>query len=398
MFRISHLVRTVVSVAVLLALPAAANADDQTLSPEVGKPLQQAQALMKAQKFGEALKTINQVAGLPNKSHYEVETIARMRGAAALGAGEPDVADQAFSPLLKSMSAVGRQQVDQGIAVGYYRAQKYPQAVDWAERYFADGGNGTELKTLNAQALYLSGKYAEAAKALETAGSLDKAQLELLSSAYAQAKDNVGAVRTLKMLVATYPSKPYWAELIARVQHMPSFPDNLGLDVYRLQRATGTLTAADEYTEMAQLSMLAGFPIEAKQVVDQAYATGVFGSGADADRENRLRTMVTQKAADDEKSQAGDAAAAANAKNGDVAVNIGYNFALVGQADKGANLIWGAIQKGNVKDPSEAKLQLGIAYMDAGQKAKAVQAFKSVQGNDGAAELAQLWVIYASQS
>jgi tetratricopeptide (TPR) repeat protein len=372
-------------------------AADNTLSPEVGKPLQQAQALMKSQKFGDALKAINQASALPNKTPYEVETIARMRGAAALGAGEPDVAEQAFSPLLKSMPAADRLQIDQGIAVGYYRTQKYPQAVDWAGRYFADGGNGAEIKTLNAQALYLSGKYAEAAKALEAAGTLDKAQLELLSSAYVQAKDNAGAVKTLKRLVAAYPSKPYWAELIARVQHTPNFPDSLGLDVYRLQRATGTLTEPSEYMEMAQLSVLAGFPIEAKQVVDQAYTTGAFGTGADADRQNRLRKMVTQKAADDQKSQVGDAAAAASAKNGDVAVNIGYNFALAGQADKGANIILSGLQKGNLKDPNEAKLQLGIAYMDAGQKAKAVDTFKSIQGTDGAAQLAQLWVIFASQ-
>ena len=39
----------------------------------------------------------------------------------------------------------------------------------------------------------------------------------------------------------------------------------------------------------------------------------------------------------------------------------------------------------------EANLHLGIAYLRAGQKPKAVQAFKAVVGADGAADLAQLW-------
>jgi hypothetical protein len=41
---------------------------------------------------------------------------------------------------------------------------------------------------------------------------------------------------------------------------------------------------------------------------------------------------------------------------------------------------------------------LGVAYLWAGQKDKARQALKSVQGTDGAADLARLWVIHSKQS
>ena len=43
--------------------------------------------------------------------------------------------------------------------------------------------------------------------------------------------------------------------------------------------------------------------------------------------------------------------------------------------------------------PDHAKLQLGYAYHLAGQNAKALEMFKTVQGTDGAAALARLWVI-----
>jgi hypothetical protein len=43
-------------------------------------------------------------------------------------------------------------------------------------------------------------------------------------------------------------------------------------------------------------------------------------------------------------------------------------------------------------------LHLGIAYLRAGQKERAVQAFKSVQGTDGTADLARLWTLYARRA
>jgi GH24 family phage-related lysozyme (muramidase) len=36
-------------------------------------------------------------------------------------------------------------------------------------------------------------------------------------------------------------------------------------------------------------------------------------------------------------------------------------------------------------------LHLGIAYLRAGNRAKANEAFRSVKGTDGAADLARLW-------
>jgi hypothetical protein len=50
------------------------------------------------------------------------------------------------------------------------------------------------------------------------------------------------------------------------------------------------------------------------------------------------------------------------------------------------------------KRPDHAKLQLAYACHLAGQDEKAIQIFKTVQGTDGAAALARLWVIRLSRS
>jgi Tfp pilus assembly protein PilF len=56
------------------------------------------------------------------------------------------------------------------------------------------------------------------------------------------------------------------------------------------------------------------------------------------------------------------------------------------------------LQKGGISRPEEARLHLAIAYLAAGQKAKAIAAFKAVQGGDSTADLARLWLIHAQRS
>ena len=72
-------------------------------------------------------------------------------------------------------------------------------------------------------------------------------------------------------------------------------------------------------------------------------------------------------------------------------VNVGFAYTGLGQFDKGIALMQQGI-KGKLKRADEANLHLGIAYLRAGQKAKAQQAFKLVGGTDGTADLARLWM------
>jgi len=72
-------------------------------------------------------------------------------------------------------------------------------------------------------------------------------------------------------------------------------------------------------------------------------------------------------------------------------VRIGMAYTGLGQYDKGIALIQQGIAKGGHKHVDDARLHLGIAYVRAGNRAKANEAFRSVKGTDGAADLARLW-------
>ncbi|HEY2627544.1 MAG TPA: hypothetical protein VGI57_00380, partial [Usitatibacter sp.] len=181
--------------------------------------------------------------------------------------------------------------------------------------------------------------------------------------------------------------------LLARVQKKPGFSDRLGIHVYRLRMATGNLSGADDYLEMAQLALQAGVPSEAKMIVDKGYDVKALGTGDQAARHQRLRDLVLKDLATSQASRAKDEAEALASKDGNDLVKVGLNYVYEGKADKGLPLIDQGIKRGGLKRPDDAKLLYGEALLAAGQKAKAVSVFKDVKGADGTADLARLWVL-----
>jgi hypothetical protein len=393
-----------IALAAALAVGGALHAQE-ALRPEVGKPLQAAQELIKAGKYKEALAKVRELDGVANKTANESYTIERMRIAAASGAGDVETAAKSYEAIAASgkASAADKVRMVESIASSFYRAKDYKRAMEWGNRYFKEGGTSGAMRTLLIQSQYLAGDFAGAAKELVTEiQASEKAgtppaqdRLNLLLNAATQMKDANTTVFALERLVTYYPKKEYWADLMSRMQRKPNFSDRLVLDTYRLSLAVGSLSSAADYLEMSQLALQAGLPSEAKQVVDKGFASGVLGTGNEAERHKRLRDLVQKKL---DEAKAGQAAAEKEAmaeKGGDALVNIGFDLVYAGQAAKGLQLMQQGIAKGNLKRAEDAKLHLGIAQLAAGDAAKAQATFKGVGGADGTGDLARLWSLYA---
>jgi hypothetical protein len=195
----------------------------------------------------------------------------------------------------------------------------------------------------------------------------------------------------MEKLVTHYPRKEYWADLMGRVQRKPNFSDRLVLDTYRLMLATGSMRSASDYMEMAQLAVQAGLAGEGVQVVDKGFVAGVLGTGAEAERHKRLKDLVVKRAEEEKQALATRQAAAASAKSGNDLVDLGFSQAFLGDPKKGIAMMEQGIAKGGLKRPEDARLHLGIAYVQSGQNAKAQGTLKGVGGADGTADLARLW-------
>ncbi|HIV72871.1 MAG TPA: hypothetical protein H9903_18175 [Candidatus Aquabacterium excrementipullorum] len=395
--------RTLIAALVLGAAMASHAADG--LRPEVGKPLQAAQDLIKAQKYKEALNKVRDADAVSGKTAQESFTIDRMRLAAASGAGDLATATAAYDALDKSgkLAQAEKLRYIESLAGTAYRAQNYASVNQWGQRYHKEGGNSPTIRTLIVQAQYLSGDYAGAAKALTTdvqaaekaGGPPPETSLKLLLTTASKLDDTDKYVYAVEKLLTYYPKKEYWGDLLTRLQRKPNFSEKFALDTYRLALATGSLRNANDYIEMAQLAAQAGFPAEGKQVLEKGYAAGILGTGPGADRQARLRDLLNKRSNEDKAARPTAEAQALAAADGNALVKLGFNLALSGESAKGLSLMQQGLSKGGLAAAETSKLRYGIAQVLTGNTSQGHATLRSVTGNDGAAELARLWSLYA---
>lgn len=378
----------------------------EAVRPEIGKPLKAAGDLLKAGKHKDALAKIREADAVANKTANETYLLERMRGSAAAGAGDVATAIKSFEAVMASgkVPAAEQTSIAQSLAILHYNTRDYANAIKWASRYLKDGSN-PQVRTVLIQSYFQSGDFANTAKealadiqAEEKAGRTPQEEkLQLLANAYLRQKNTAGYVATIEKLLNYYPKKSLWANIISHLQRKPGFSDRLSLDVFRLQLATGNLSSGSDFMEMAQLALQAGFAAEAKKIVDEGYTSGALGKGADIERQKRLRDLVERRVAENKSLLDGGAEVenARAAKDGNALVALGYNYVTAGQAAKGIALMEEGLKKGGLKRPNDAKLWLGVALIQSGNKAKGIGILKTVQGQDGVHDLANLWAIFA---
>jgi hypothetical protein len=379
-----------------------------TVRPEVGKPLQAAIDLLKGKKAKEALARAKEAQTVPNKTPYETYLVSRVLGQAAASAGEPATAAAALESAAASSAApeAERRQLLALAISQYYSLKDYSKSAALASKYL-QGGPDKSMRTIYVQSLYLGGQFSAAAReiasdveAVEAAGKAPpEEELQLLANAYLQSKDTLHYGRAMEKLVTYYPKRDYWMNVVHSAVSRQGFNERLAIDVARLKLELGIMRNAQEYLDLAQLTMIEGFPAEAVRVIDKGYAAGVLGKGAEAERHKRLKDLAAKNLAEDKKAIALEEQKGAQAKDGKTLFSEGFNYVLHGRADKGLAMMQEGLKKGSGFTRIEhARLQLGYAYYVAGQKDRAIQTFKAVGGGDGAASIARLWVIRLSRA
>ncbi|MBI5722187.1 MAG: hypothetical protein HZC37_31315 [Burkholderiales bacterium] len=389
---------SVVALSALAAAPGVA----QGLRPEVGKPLQAAGDLLRAGKAREALAKVREAEAVAGITPAERNTIDGMKAAAAQRAGDLATAIQALEAMAGRASGAPLGQYAEQLASAYAQQRNNAKANEWVQKAVAAGNNGPSIKQLQQYLQSSSGDYGAIARdasaavaAAETAGRRpEEGDLLRLADAQQKTGNTNGYVATLQKLLINHPKKEYWSAYLGRLPRKSGFSPRYELDVMRLRLATGTLAKTDEFMEMAQLSLQAGLPFEAKRIVEQGYKAGVLGTGAEAARHQRLRELADKQAGEAAATMARQASEAAAEKEGDGLVRVGFALVSAGEVDKGLAMIQQGIAKGQLKRPDEARLRLGMAQLQSPKtRTLAAPTLRSVKGDDGAAEIARLWTI-----
>jgi hypothetical protein len=380
----------------LLQLPVA-----HAVSAGVAKPLKEASDLVRAGKAKEALAKLNGVSGAGPDDNY---MLARIRGAAYQRMGDNGAAAQQLEAAFATGKVPANEagQLAETIAGIYAGQHNNAKAMQWVDKAKAAGDNSGSLRQIQDYVQGSGGDYAQIARdnaakvqAAEAAGGRPQEDdLLRLADAYRHTGNKAGDMQVKEKLVTYYASnKQYVGIYLSDLPGKSGFSSRFALDLLRLRLASGNLTAAADYMEMAQLLLQAGLPAEAKSVVDKGYAAGVLGTGAEAPRQQRLRDLVNKNATDAAASLAKRTAEAKAAKTGDDLVEIGSEYVSMGRRDEGIDLIQQGIAKGGLKRPEDAKLRLGVAMLQSGKsRANAVKQLRSVQGTDGAPDVARAYI------
>lgn len=360
--------------------------------------------LVRGGKTAEALPVLDKAiadlaAATPPGNPQEVAALQRTRGLVAAQAGNLPLAASSLEAALASngLSEADRAGAVETLVKVNYNLKNYPAARDWARKAIDGGRASPEMSALLARSLYMNQEFAPAVAELQAAVARDTAagrkpqdeDLRLLANAQLQMNDEAAYLATLQQLIRHHPKPEYWPDIVVRTMQQPGFAERLWLDGYRLKRHVGAMTDADDYLHMADLAKRAGLPAEAKAVLDAGFAAGVLGSGSGADSHRKQRDDINRLAAQDRELLAGSSTVPVDAN---AAFATGLAKVSIGQNERGIEMMKAALGK-TLRQPEQARLQLGATLASTGRKADAAAVLGHVGGTDGTQALARLWLL-----
>lgn len=330
---------------------------------------------------------------------------------------------------IAGISAAERTFIHQSILAYYTQAKQYQQALTTVEAMIAanEGNRNENLRTalqlslnLNntakaqqyasqlgetgnmalylAQSQFQTGNYRgciQTATPLLQQGRPSRDLLNLLQACYDRAGDAAGRRRILEQLVLNYPSADAWGNLITLTRQSQSgLTDEHQMELLRLRLLTGNIKTAAEYSEMAQLALLVGYPGEAKMVYEAAAKANML----EGERSTRLLGLINQRIADDRPAMSALTQQAPAEPTGMADLKLGRSLVNYGMNAEAETALRRAIQKNRLgADLEAAKVALGRALLAQDKTQPAINAFNSVAQNSSYSGISRLWSIHARQ-
>jgi tetratricopeptide (TPR) repeat protein len=382
---------------VSLAPSTAVAAESQKLGAKVGKPLRAAQEAMNAKDWDTALTHIAEAKAIEPKTPYEAFMIDELTWYTTLQKKDNAGAATALASAVASgfVPEADLPQRYKVLTQLNYQLQDYAKAIEYGNKHLGLAPGSADVGTIVAHSLYQQKDYAAARAMAEKTAALSTPPNEQLlmiqlRSSY-ELKDQAGTVRALESLVRNYPQPKYWEDLLNSQLYQTKSDRDLRA-LYRLMVDTDTLDKADECSEAAGVLMSGGFPTEARQVLEQGMAAGLFQGEMQTRAQAELQRARTAADAD-RKDVPGAEQALASAKTGNEMVATGKLLFSVGEYEKAADAIQKGLAKGGVPDSDDANALLGIAQARAGKATEAAAAFDAIK-DAKLGEVARLWKIY----
>lgn len=360
------------------------------ISPEVGKPLNDAIAAIKINDYKTALTHVQEAQAVPNRTPFEDYRINQILTNVAFSLQDMAMADQAAeaaadSPALPSEDKAG---ILKNAVLLSAQQKHWQKTLGYAQQLESMNALDDSTTADYAVALYETGEQAKALQYAQKSLDMSKAAGKAPDQAAqqivmnSQAKANPAAAeQMLENMVLQSNSPDEWGRLIDYNFSAQGMNDVYAMDLYRLKFVTKSLKG-DDASLAGRLANTLGYFGDAVAIMQ---AGGVSNADLAKARSNAARDQASMTSQ----------IASGKSASGEVAVKVGEGLYGYGRFAEAEDLARAAMSKGHTKNPAEAPLLVGMAQVGEGKYADAVASFKGVSGNTAATKTAQLWAIYA---
>jgi tetratricopeptide (TPR) repeat protein len=345
---------------------AAAEAAATNIDAQTGKILNEAIELLNMENYQGAATKINTL-NLEKLSPYERGTVERILFSISYA---QEKYDEARGHLQKAIDSGGlnAQQIDEA---RYQSAQLYMQEEKWREgaaaleEWFKTATNpNSAAYYLLAVAYYQQEDFNRALPPAKKAVELmDQAKpneswLSMLSALYLQREEYKEAIPVLQQLIAAAPDKKtYWMQLSSVYGQMEDYANALG--VMQLAHNVGLVTEDSEVRRLADLLLFNDVPYRGAQVLESAIEKKI------VNLDDKLYEKLANcwiAAGEFDKSVAPLQRAAEMSSSGDTFIRLGEVQVQREDWPAAISAIQRGVEKGQLRDPGNAQLMLGIAH------------------------------------
>ncbi len=361
------------------------------------KPIQELKAAVDAKDLANIpakLAAARAAAQTPDDRYW----VAALEYEAAVASNDVPARAQALEALLATGKVTPSDQANFTVELGkaYFNTNQLDRAAAALERAQTLGANTTDATLLLAETRKRQNRVPDAVallrKSIEAStANGQKAPEQLYKHAVQMAYDAKlpAAPQIAREWVQAYPTPENWRNALRVYRQIAKVGEDDLIDVLRLHRATGSLSAEADYQQYGVWGVMKGFPGEAKAVLDEGFVAKHINRSTPAFRD--IYAAVSSQAAGDRASLDASASKARASGTARQALAAGDAYYGYGEYAKAAELYRVALGKAGA-DASLVNLRLGMALARAGDKAGATAALNAVTG--ARAELAKFWLAY----
>ena len=366
------------------------------VSRKVFDKLQQIIELNDSEDYTRALELIDDLYKPDKLTDYEQSQVLQYKGSVLYNLGDVPASITAFSAMLDipDIEASARKQTLYTLAQLYASSEQFPQALTHLELWFdEDASPAPTAYVFLAQIRYQLSDYAGMIVPLETAiaqaqsGELREEWYTLLSFAYFQREDYASVRDVQKILLERWPRKRYWTTLAGAYSEIGN--DRELVSAYSVAYADGLLTLEAEFVTLAQLYMQAQVPYKAAVLPQEQMDDGTI---APDERNFRLLSQAWSLAQEHEKALPALSRAAGMRSDGELDVRLANTFLSVGRYAECIAAARRGLEKGNLKDPGNAQVSLGMCLYNDRNYSASIQAFNAARLDPATRTIAMQWL------